>query len=310
VTYFSAIALFGSVLTCFAAPQKDGRKIPANMYPVKPISASAAVPAANLTVARGQFFSYALPQTWRVGEDGQFALTLVAPDNKALTVMVGNAGNPPNFPPAQFVYQKLMAMRPQDLRVGPPTQASPVTGFAKAWQFDVSYTAGGVAWRGVAKCNVAPAYDSATMAMTAALSEAGRWPGYASWLPMVADQISASNGAAFGMRGIMAQNLQDSTAYAEAARRYREWSQRNWQQVTDDRNSSQDRKNFAVRENLGNVQTYVNPYDTRVPLELPTTYQYFWVDRQGNILGSNDPSANPNVGSTADWRQMPRHKPQ
>ena len=116
MTNFAAIVLLAPVLTCFAAPQRDGRKIPANMYPVKPISASAAAPSANLTVARGQFFSYALPQTWRVGEDGQFALTLVAPDNKALTVMVGNAGNPPNYPPAQFVYQKLMAMRPQDLR--------------------------------------------------------------------------------------------------------------------------------------------------------------------------------------------------
>ena len=41
------------------------------------------------------------------------------------------------------------------------------------------------------------------------------------------------------------------TAYAEAARQYRDWSQKNWQQVTDERNASQDRKNFAVRENNG-----------------------------------------------------------
>src|SRR5262249_23616468 len=146
--------------------------------------------------------------------------------------------------------------------------------------------------------NIAPAYDSAVMAMTAALSEAGQWPGYASWLPLVADQVAATNGAAFGMRGIMAQNLQNSMAYAEAARQYREWSQRNWQQVTNDRNASQDRNNFYFRENLGGVQTFVNPYDSRVPLELPGTYQYFCVDRQGNILGTNDGTANPNNGST------------
>jgi len=66
----------------------------------------------------------------------------------------------------------------------------------------------------------------------------------------VADQVSATNGGAFGMRGVMQQNLQNSAAIGEAARQYRDWSQKNWQQVTDDRNASQDRRNFAMRENL------------------------------------------------------------
>src|SRR5205814_3583160 len=112
------------------------------------------------------------------------------------------------------------------------------------------------------KCHIYPAYDSAVMAMTAALSEASQWPGYASWLPMVAEQVSATNGAAFGRRGIMAQNLRESKAYAEAARQYRDWSQRNWQQVTDERNASADRRAFHEREILGGVQTYVNPFGT------------------------------------------------
>jgi hypothetical protein len=287
------------------------------MFPVQPLSSTSAqssasnpAPAASeLQIARGRFFSYALPQGWRVGEDGQFALTLVAPDNKAITVMVGNAGYPPNYPPGQFVYEKLMGLQPQNLQIGPPRQTSPAPSFTYAYEFDVSYMMGGIPCRGVAKCNITPAYDSAVMAMTAALSDASQWDGYASWLPLVADQISAVDGAAFGMRGIMAQNLQNSTAYAEAARQYRDWSQRNWQQTTDERNASQDRRNFYARENLGAVQTYVNPYDNRVPLELPTTYQHFWVDRQGNILGTNDPSADPNVGSTGDWKQMQRHRP-
>jgi hypothetical protein len=67
-------------------------------------------------VARGRFFSYALPEGWRVGEEGQYALSLVAPDNQALTVMVGNAGLPPNYPPDRFVQEKLMAMRLQSHR--------------------------------------------------------------------------------------------------------------------------------------------------------------------------------------------------
>jgi len=296
------------VAACFGAAPPDARKIPPGMHPVKPVSSGSSSPAADLRIARGQYFSYALPQGWRVGEDGQFALTLAAPDNKAITVMVGNAGYPPNYSPARFVYEKLMALRPENLQIGQPRPTAPVGGFAHAYQFDVSYTMRGIASRGSVKCHVAPAYDSAVMAMTAALSEANQWPAYSSWLPSVADQISAVNGAAFGMRGIMAQNLQNSTAYAEAARQYRDWSQRNWQKVTDDRNASQDRNNFHFRENLGAVQTYFNPYDARVPLELPTTYQYFWVDRQGNILGTNDSSVNPNSGSNGDWKQMPRQR--
>ena len=280
------------------------------MYPVKPVSAGAqSASASNLRIARGQYFNYALPQGWRVGEDGQFALTLVAPDSKAITVMVGNAGLPVNYPPARFVQEKLMAMRPENLRIGQPVQATPVAGFARAYQFEVSYANRGVASRGLVKCNIAPAYDTATMAMTAALSEASQWAGYAAWLPLVADQISASNGGAFGMRGIMAQNLQNSMAYAEAARKYRDWSQRNWQQVTDDRNASEDRKNFYRRENLGGVQTYVNPYSNGIPVEMPTTYKYFWVDRQGNYLGTDDPGVDPNHGSSGEWRQMQRHRP-
>ena len=279
------------------------------MYPVKPITSHSASPAADLRIENGQFFSYALPQGWRVGEEGQFALSLAAPDSKAFTVMVGNAGYPPNYRADRFVYEKLMALQPQNLRISEPRQAAPVAGFAQAYQFEVSCVARGMAHRGIAKCNIATSYDFAVMAMTAAISETTQWPGYANWLPLVADQISATNGAAFGRRGLMAQNLQNSMAYAEAARQYREWSQRNWQQVTNDRNISEDRRNYYFRENLGAVQTYVNPYDTRVPMELPTMYQYFWADRQGNILGTNDPSANPNNGSTADWRQMPRHRP-
>jgi len=305
--------LFAPLIGCGSTPPA-AQGIPAGMHEVKPVAARpvpavTAAPARDLAVANGQFFSYALPEGWRVGEDGQFALSLVAPDNKAFTVMVGNAGSPPNYPPDKFIYEKLMALQPQNLRIGRPRQAAPVAGFAQAYEFDVEYTVRGVATRGIATCHVAPAYDTATMVMTAALSEGSQWSEYASWLPLVAEQISATNGAAFGMRGIMAQNLKNSTAYAEAARRYRDWSQRNWQQVTNDRNASRDKNDVAFRENLGAVQTYANPYDARVPLELPTTYKYFWIEARGTVLGTDDPSVNPNTGSTMEWKQMSRRQP-
>lgn len=262
-------------------------------------------PGGELRIGQTPFFSYAQPPGWRIGEQGQFALTQIAPDNRALTLMVGNAGMPIGYPPDRFAYEKLSAMQPQKLQLGAPQQAAPAAGFRQAFAFPVSYVAGGVAYRGVAKVSIAPAYDSATMALTAALSSAEQWSGYAAWLPQVAELVSATNGAAFGARGIMAQNLRNSMAYSQAAQEYRSWSQQNWQGVVDARNHSVDRRNAALRENLGGVQTYADPYGG-APRELPLTNKYYWVDAQGQVLGTDDPGANPNAGSTVEWRRMER----
>lgn len=265
--------------------------------PVQPISTS-------LQIGRGRFFAYAMPPGWSVGEDGQFALTLIAPDRKALTIMVGNAGVPPNYHPGQFAWDKMMALGPQSLSFGQPQQAPPIAGFAHAFDFEVAYFIQGVPCRGLIKVSIAPAYDSATMAMTAALSAADRWPAYATWLPQVANQVAAIDGAAFGMRGLMQQNLSNSMAYAEAASAYRSWSQKNWQDVTEARGASEDRRNTAFRENLGAVQTYADPFGAGRSLELPTKFARYWTDRNGNVVGTDDPSADPNAGSTAEWRRL------
>jgi hypothetical protein len=242
--------LLAAGIVTWPAPAQQKKAKPV-FTPVKPVEARPAAQGASLRIGQGRFFRYALPEGWRVGEDGQFALTLVAPDNNALTVMVGNAGLPPQYPPAQFVYEKLSALQPQNLQVGPPRPAGPVAGFSQAYAFDVSYVVRGIPSRGVATCHIQTAYDTSVMAMTAALAAANQWPRYAAWLPQVAEQISAANGAAFGIRGVMAQNLENSMAYAEAARKYREWSQSNWQKLTDDRNASVDRRNAGVRDILG-----------------------------------------------------------
>ncbi len=280
------------------------------MVPVFPVppggSATPGVRPALLNVGQGRFFSYALPEGWRVVEDGQFAVSLVAPDSNALTVMVGNAGFPPNYSPSQFVFEKLTALAPQNLQLSQPRSATPIGGFAAAYEFDVSYFVGGVQSVGLAKAHIAPAYDSAVYVMTLAVSTAPQWPAYAPWLPLVAEQIAATDGAAFGARGIMAQNLQNSTAYAEAAREYRAWSQRTQQQVTSERNASVDQRNQQFRETLGGVQTYQNPFGGGGAVELPDTFSHYWSDPQGNFLGTDDPSANPNVGSTVEWRRMQR----
>ena len=301
-------------------PGKAG-SLPSKFVEVKPVARDSASglggtggtntsqPTGELRIGQSRFFSFALPPGWRIGEDGQYALTLLSPDNQALTLMVGVAGLQVSYPPARFAYEQLSTMRPQNLQLGEARQARPVAGFRQAFEFDVRYSHGGVPYRGVAKVSVAPAYDSATLAMTAGLSAADQWGGYATWLPQVADQVSALNGAAFGARGVMQQNLQNSVAYGEAARQYRDWSQKNWQQVTDGRNASQDRKNFAVRENLGGVQTFASPFATQqgAPnVDMPLSHKYFWTNAQGRYFGTDDPSANPNVGSNGDWRKMER----
>ena len=285
-------------------------QIPPGMFLVTPAAKNptgekqAEATEKKLQIMRGHFFTYVLPEGWKLGEDGQYALSMIAPDQKAFTLMVGNSGLFPDYSPGQFVYDKLMAIRPENLQVGQGTPCPPIAGFQSAYAFPVNYRIGGVPCQGLAKCHVAPYYGGQTMAMTAALSDATQWPGYSAWLPLVADQIAAHDGAAFGMRGVMQQNIDNSRAYAAAAKEYREWSQQNWQGVTDARNHSQDMQQKEFRENLGAVQTYSNPYDNGQPVELTTQYQYFWVSNKGTIMGSNDPSINPNQGSTTEWRKM------
>ncbi|WP_315824016.1 hypothetical protein [Paraflavitalea speifideaquila] len=76
--------------------------------------------------------------------------------------------------------------------------------------------------------------------------------------------------------------------------------------MTDDRNRFIDKQQHQVRENLGAVNTYSNPYNANSPLELSTQYQYYWIDQHGNVAGTNDASVNPNHGSTADWKPLKR----
>ena len=80
---------------------------------------------AELRIGQTRFFSFALPPGWRIGEDGQFALTLLSPDNRAMTVMVGNSGLPMNVVAGQFAYNKLSAMQPQNLQMSAGRPARP-----------------------------------------------------------------------------------------------------------------------------------------------------------------------------------------
>jgi hypothetical protein len=269
------------------------------------VEAPATAPASvSAEVRSGRFFKFAVPAGWRVQEEGQFAVVLVAPDGAALTVMTGNTGLPANYPPGQFLQDKLRQLQVQNVRTGPASMARPMAGCSTAWQVDYTYSVNGVPCRGVAKVSVAPTYDMSSMVVTLGASQEVQWAGYASWLPEAAEQVAALNGAAFGARGVMQQNLENSVNLGEQARKNREWSASTWADVNKGKAESQDRNNAQFREALGNVQSYTNPYENAKAVELPTTFTNYWVNRQGRIVGTNDPSEDPNRGSTEQWSRM------
>ncbi|MBH8572716.1 hypothetical protein I8752_06755 [Nostocaceae cyanobacterium CENA369] len=276
-------------------------------YNQSSFSSQASTPP-SLEIRHGHYFNYVVPSGWRVVEDGQFAVVLFSPDNTALTIMVGNSGLPVNYNPWQFVYEKLLAMQPYQLQMGQPRQVQPIAGCTVAYEWDYNYMYNGIAYQGIAKCSIAYSYNLCTMVMTCAASDRSQWANYVSWLPQIASEVSATNGAAFGIQGIMAQNINISLTEGQRHREYREWSQNTWNEVNRQRNESIDRQNFQFRENLGNVTTWTNPYGYPM-VELPTNYNYYWINRQGQIYGTNDPTENPNFGSTQDWLKMNRYLP-
>lgn len=79
-------------------------------------------------------------------------------------------------------------------------------------------------------------------------------------------------------------------------------------QVWEERQAAQDRQSFALREVLGGIETYKNPFDSHT-VEVPAGYQQQWVNPQGQVILSNNPMYDPRHGSNVDWRSMERYKP-
>ena len=282
---------------------------PRGTVAVRPITSPARSEPA-LRIARGSHFRYALPAGWRVGEEGPFAVLLVAPDNRAFTLMVGLSGLPIGYPLDRFVRERFAAIQPQNFEISAPQQVPARAGFRYSVAYEYRYiSARGLPSRGVVICSVAPAYDSQLVVMNAAASVESQWQEYVRWLPLTAEQIAAVDGSAFGQRAVMAQNLENSRRFGEAQQAYRDWSSRLARETADQRDAVQDRQQREVRENLGNGLAYTNPYEGSREVQMPSTYQYYWVNRRGEYVGSNDPSVNPNAGSTDEWRPMPRQHP-
>lgn len=252
---------------------------------------------------QSQWFRYAVPEGWRVAEEGQFAIALIAPDSRAGTVMTGNAGLPPAYPPLQFLHERLSVPGPQQLAMGSPRPAPPMASFTGAIEAEYSCTIGGIPCQGLARCHVALSYDMAMMVATWAGSEVGQWAGYASWLPGVADDVAITSAEAFGAGGIMRQNLQNSISLGAQARVNREHAQAQWAEVTQLRGDSVDRQHAAFRENLGNVTTWSNPYGY-ADMQLTNDYSHYWIERGGRVVGTDNPHDDPRWTLTGEWSRL------
>jgi hypothetical protein len=104
------------------------------------------------------------------------------------------------------------------------------------------------------------------------------------------------------------QVMADQRRVHEMWRQNQEQIRQQWQQVYDERQASQDRQNFALRETLGGIETYKNPYESR-NVELPAGYKEYWVNKDGSYVLSNEAGFNPNVGTTDEFKKLERFQP-
>jgi hypothetical protein len=249
-----------------------------------------------------RFFRFLVPPGWRLADEGQFAIALVAPDSCAVTVLTGNAGLPPWTHPLQFLGERLAQGGATAIQLGPPRPAPPIAGFAQAIECDYVYLIGSVPCQGLASVSISPG-PILTMAACWAASTSQQWPAYAPWLPSVARSVVVIDGAAFGLRAVVQQDRADTVAFGEAVRQQLEHVQVQWDGVTRDRWASQDHQHAAFRDNLAASRVYTNPYGYP-EATLSSQYAYYWIDRLGRIVGTNDPSHDPNVGAPGDWTRM------
>ena len=85
--------------------------------------------------------------------------------------------------------------------------------------------------------------------------------------------------------------------------RYREESRAQQQQIWEERQSQQARQNFALRETIGGIDTWRDPFEGRT-VELPHGYGAVWASRDGSYVLSADPSYDPRPGSAQEFRRV------
>jgi hypothetical protein len=261
-------------------------------------------------VRQGQCFQFAVPEGWRVVEEGQSAILLCAPDDTAFTMMVGAFGLFPGANPVGFAHEKLAAIPGvSQLQLGQPRQGQPQPGFPGATEVDCTYRANGIPCRGVATVSVRPGYNAVDFILVCAAAHEAHWAPYSTWLPRIAAHAVPTSGAAFGARAIAQQNLASSTQYGQQLAAAREHSQRVQAEVAAHREQSDEVRAQGRAESLTGESWYGDPHGNP-PQRLSNSVGFYWSHPDGRRIETDDPTRDPRI-ETGDpyWQRMERLPP-
>jgi hypothetical protein len=104
------------------------------------------------------------------------------------------------------------------------------------------------------------------------------------------------------------QELADQQRLNQLWIQYREQMRQMHQQVYEERQAAQARQNFTMREILGGIETYVNPFDART-VELPPGYRHCWVSDDGYVIVNDEETFDPRADNRRRWLRMERYRP-
>lgn len=99
------------------------------------------------------------------------------------------------------------------------------------------------------------------------------------------------------------QQMGDTVRFGELLAQYRAESQALQAEVTAERWASQDLIAQQRRDILGGVENYVDPLSGRV-VQLPTGWNSYWVNQQGEYLAVEDGALDPSVLETEGWQLL------
>ena len=88
-------------------------------------------------------------------------------------------------------------------------------------------------------------------------------------------------------------------AYAQQGAQMREENLQDWYR----HGAMKDRQDREFSEMIRDVETYRDPFDGH-EVELPDSYKYAWSTPLGEVIMTDDPNLNPNVGDNRTWEPM------
>jgi hypothetical protein len=258
----------------------------------------------NQQVRQGSNFYYVLPAGWELVEEGKFALVLRSRDQSAGLVNYGLSGLLQPQDPQTFAHQLMTnAMHLTNVRFVDSTPIRPLAPYGSAAIIDVTYTLPAGRLRGVVVSNVINVYNRTDGMITLAAAKERLWGAYADWLPLLAMMAINVGPDPYGRNSTSAEILRETRQLNELATAYREWSARIWDEVSQFRARVQERQSQELGPILTGKQWYDNPFGGP-PIQLSSGPTVIWVNRNGDILPSDNPTFDPRTPTDPDWQRM------